>query len=139
MQKHWGWWIGDDDEHYSSGPHPTREDAIRTAKNDQMGYCDEEQTVAFCLIEAQSGPIQFAPLFNAHEWLEWIDENDLSELWGESGASKLDTLSDDDIASLQQYVFSAIQTWQVGRNVQIVPYIFSATRNFEFVIEPVAQ
>lgn len=133
--QNWGWWIGDDHEHYSSGPHATREDAIRTAKNDKMGYCGEGKTVAFCLVEAQSGPIDFAPLFDARDWLDWVDENQLCDLWGED-ESKLDELSEDDISSLQKHVFSAIQMWQVGRKVQIVPYIFSNSRNTEFLIVP---
>lgn len=132
--QNWGWWIGDNDDHYSSGPHATRDHAILAAKFERMGFEAEDQTVAFCIVEAQSNPIEFAPLFDAREWLEWVDENKLSDLWGESGESRLDQLGETDIDNLQDKVVAAIQSWQVGLKVQILPYIFSNTRNAEFLI-----
>ena len=102
----WGWWIGDNDDHYSSGPHATRDHAILAARFERIGYDSEEKTVAFCIVEAQSKPINFAAMFDAREWLEWIDENKLVDLWGENGDTRLDQLGEADISDcyLREYL-----------------------------------
>jgi hypothetical protein len=137
--QNWGWWIGDDEDCYSSGPHTTRSHAIQAAQYAGMGFEPEDQTISFCIVEAQSNPIEFAPLFDAREWLDLVGEDKLSALWSANGANPLEQLDGSDIDDLQNKVVAAIQSWKVGRKIHILPYAFSKTRNAEYLILPAAN
>jgi len=121
-QKDWGWWIGRDDEVYTSGPE-TYEDAVRIAREEYEGAH---------ICEAHKVHVPLASMFDAHGWLENCEEQVWDECVGENGDVLFD-MTPEDCNALQFAVREAIAKWQADRGLIFMPFMFTEARNHAYI------
>ncbi len=121
-QKDWGWYVGRDEEVYTSGPE-TRENAIRIAR-------DEYEGAHIC--EAYKAPVSLASMFDAHGWLEDCEDAAWEVHIGENGDLLFD-VTPEDREALQVAVRAAIEKWQAERGLTFMPFMFTEARNHEYI------
>jgi hypothetical protein len=121
-EKDWGWYIGRDDEVYTSGPE-TYDDAVMIAREEYEGAH---------ICEAYKAPVQIASLFDAHDWLERCEDQVCDDYIGENGDVLFDVTPEDRDA-LQLAVRHAIKKWQAERKLVFTPFWFTETRNHQYI------
>ena len=123
--KPWGWWGGSNDEHYSGGPFDAREEAVEYVRESyEEGY----------VVEAYISDIDLSKQFCADSWLERVDEHLFEECSGENGPdSFIEDITDDQVKDLQKVVREAVAMWQAQNQIVITPYLFTGSRNEEFI------
>lgn len=124
-EKDWGWWVGRSEEIYTSGPE-TYEGAVQVAR-------DEYEGAHIC--EAYKSPVSLASMFDAHGWIEDCEDRAWEDHVGESGDILFD-VSPEDQGALQSAVRAAISKWQTDRNLTFMPFMFTETRNHEYIPAP---
>ena len=122
----WMWWAGRDDELYSLGPFDTREEAFRSG---QECYSEE----GFHIVEAiQIRDVRLAAQFDAHDFLERVEDEACDEYSGPGG----DTVFDMDVKQrdrMQVAVRDAIEAWQTAERLTFKSFMFQRQRNEEFI------
>lgn len=121
-EKDWGWYVGRDDEVYTSGPE-TYEDAVRIAREEYEGAH---------ICEAYKAPVPLASMFDAYDWLERCEEQVWDEYVGENGDCLFD-LTTEQIKSLQDTVRAAIEKWQTENGLTFMPFMFTEARNHAYI------
>jgi hypothetical protein len=121
-EKDWGWYIGRDEEVYTSGPE-TYDEAVRIAREEYEGAH---------ICEAYKAPVPLASFFDAHGWLEQCDEQAWDDYIGENGDVLFD-VTPEDREALQVAVRAAIEKWQSDRKLVFMPFMFTETRNHEYI------
>ena len=124
-QKDWGWYIGRDDEVYTSGPE-TYEDAVRIAREEYEGAH---------ICEAYKTPVALASMFDVHDWLEQCEDQVWDEYVGENGDQLFD-MTPDQKKSLQDTVRAAIGAWQTENKLTFMPFMFTESRNHQYIAAP---
>jgi hypothetical protein len=124
-EKDWGWYVGRDDEVYTSGPE-TYEDAVRIAREEYEGAH---------ICEAYKAPVPLASMFDAHDWLEECEERVWDEYVGQNGDCLFD-LTPEQTKSLQNTVRAAIEKWQTENGLTFMPFMFTESRNHEYISAP---
>jgi hypothetical protein len=124
-QKDWGWYIGRDEEVYTSGPE-TYEDAVRIAREEYEGAH---------ICEAYKAPVPLASFFDVHGWLEQCEDQTWDEYVGENGDALFD-VTPEDREALQVAVRAAIEKWQSDRGLVFMPFMFTECRNHQYIPAP---
>lgn len=121
-QKDWGWYVGRDDELYTSGPEEY-EDAVRIARDEYGGAY---------ICEAYKAPVRLSSMFDVHGWLEQCEDRVWEECIGENG-DKLFDMTPEQSKSLQDVVRAAIDKWQAKSNLTFMPFMFTECRNHDYI------
>lgn len=117
----WGWyWSSCEGEPYT-GPHDTRDDAIKAAK--ESVFADE----AVYLIEARKTATSIAKQIPAYKVVDFVIEN-IADLGDESGENLPDIDEESDLVL-------AIRKAIKSHDEAIIPFAFDQTRNEE-ILEP---
>jgi len=122
-EKDWGWYIGRDDEIYTSGPE-SKECAMRIAREEYEGAH---------ICEAYKEPVSLSSMFDACEWIEDCEDKVWDECVGENGDILFD-MTPEDRDSLQVAVRAAIAKWQADRKLVFMPFMFTEARNHEYIM-----
>lgn len=121
----WKWWVGSDGETYDSGPLETRDEAVRIASEEMDGGH---------IVEAYQEPIDLSKSFSASSWLEETDERLLEDFGGENGPdSFLCAITKEQEHDLEECIRMTIERWQKRHSISVVPWLFSAARNHEYI------
>jgi hypothetical protein len=121
-KKDWGWYVGHDDEVYTSGPE-TYEDAVRIAREEYEGAH---------ICEAYKDPVPLSSMFDVHNWLEQCEERACEEYLGEDGRELFDVTTEQ-ATELQGAVRAAIEKWQSENKLTFTPFMFTEARNHEYI------
>lgn len=124
----WKWYVGHSNEEYSSGPFDTREEAIYIAKEEYGGGY---------IVEAYKTPFNLANQFEVDRFLEDVEDNNY-ELANPDGGALIDITKDQE-KDLQAMVRQAITDWQQKHNLVFMPWMFTDSRNEEFISGEVAD
>ena len=121
-KKDWGWYIGCDEEIYTSGPE-TYDDAVRIAREEYEGAH---------ICEAYKEPVRLSKFFDAGYFLELCNEHAWDDYIGENGDVLFD-VTPEDCEALQLAVRTSIEKWQAERNLVFTPFMFSECRNHQYI------
>lgn len=119
----WGWWVGSNEEWYSTGPLASRDDAIAGGKAEYPGE-------TFCIVEALPQSLSFsaenlidAQYFEADDLFSYEDGNDPDR------KGKPEVIKEAN-AELQALLDQWCDKW---RHTFVTPSLFAATRNGETI------
>lgn len=124
----WKWYAGPNEEFFSEGPFDTKDQAI-SAGADSFGE-------SFHILEAIKEPIllsNFIP--DGGYLLEWADEAAM-ELGDPDSGDPIFDLPQDKVESLTTCVKEAVNRWQAEQGLVFMPWVFSHTRNEEYIELP---
>lgn len=118
----WKWYVGNDEAIYTSGPYDTREEAVQIARDEfEGGY----------IIEAYKLPVELSAFFDANRFLE--DAEELAyDLTNELGDPIFDPTGAQ-IDDLEKRIRVAIKQWQEDHKLVFMPFMFTGTRNGEYI------
>lgn len=140
----WAWYAAfDGGERYDIGPCDSRAAAVIEAVIDGTGeYSDDDVNwrTAFVVAECQENHADLAEWFEVQTWLagvrERMDGNNCGAN-GDGGNHPLDTLTDEQVASLEASVRLAIRHWQARHGLALRSDYFAGTRNHRAVDIPI--
>lgn len=122
----WAWYAGYNDEEYCIGPLPTRDCAIDEARSDGLDGGD-----GFFITEARKDPLRLSREFSA-DWLLNQAEDNVCDFANESGDPIFEVTTEQE-KDLEFVVRAAIDRWQKRHDLTFVPWVFTQTRNEEFI------
>lgn len=118
----WYWWVGRDEEVYTDQC-DSREEALEVVNSDY-------DTAYIC--EAIKRQLKLADIFDAGRFLEDSNENVYDDYIGENGDTLFEATNEQQ-KDLQEMVCAAMDAWQKKHSLRFVPFMFSETRNEEYV------
>lgn len=118
----WFWWVGRDEEIYHTQC-GSREEAMQIVNSDY-------DTAYIC--EAIKRPLKLADLFDAGRFFDDSNDNVYDDCIGENGDT-IFAATHEQQKDLQEIVCAAMDAWQEKHGLQFVPFMFSETRNEEYV------
>lgn len=118
----WTWWAGSSEEVYSTEC-SSREEAQETVI---------EEYGEGWICEAITSPIKLDECFDAHRFIEDLENDKYDEWVGENGDTVLD-IDRNQMIDLQDTVRTAIKSWQDKHELTFHPFLFSSQRNVEYI------
>lgn len=118
----WQWYVGHDEEVYTSGPYDTRDEAAYIAREEYGGGH---------IVEAKRCALELSKEFGVGDFLERIDEAHY-DFQNENGDPVFD-ISTEAQSRLEICVRATITQWQKDEALTFVPGAFSAQRNEEWI------
>lgn len=119
------WWAGSDEQHFDS-EYSTREEAIEVGKDE---YDHED---GFHICEAIVKEQRLSEYFCIEWFMEYAEERAYDLHTGES-EDELFKLKKEEQASLEFAIKSSIEKWQVDNKKTFIPFMFTHTRNSEYI------
>lgn len=126
MSENWKWWVGSNDERFSTEC-DTREEAVRIAR-------EEYEDGAYIVEAIKPGNILLSNYFRADRFIEEADE----QAYDHHGDPEGDSYVFEDVhgsvaADLQATVRAAIDEWQARHGLIFTGFKFLKQRNDEFI------
>lgn len=118
----WQWYVGHDEEFYTSGPYDTRDEAAYIAREEYGGGY---------IVEAKRCALELSKEFGVGAFLERTEESNY-EFQNENGDLVFDVPTGAQ-SRLEVCVRAAIAQWQKDEALTFVPWAFSAQRNEEWI------
>ena len=123
----WSWWVGKDDERYTTEC-DTREEAVMIAREEyEGGY----------IVEARKPDnIPLSRYFGADQFIEDAEDNAYEDHADEESGVPVFDVTPDHIKDLQAMVGAAIDEWQAKHGLVFSAFKFSASRNEAWIAGP---
>lgn len=128
QEKGWSWWVGSNEETYSTEC-ATREMALDIVASE---YHDDGVGAFIC--EARQDPLDLALYFDAPSFLESADESACELI--PDGGDPLFEVTPEQGEALEVAVRDAIRKWQADHGLVFTPFMFTASRNAEYLPPP---
>ena len=124
----WKWWTGHGGEHYTSGPHDSREAAIEAGRDE---FCGE----AFDICEAKQNPLKLSQWINVERMVVDADESvgDSDRVCGEFDEPPYFPVTPEQEKDLTERIKRACDEWQAAYGLVFTVRTFSDVRNHETI------
>lgn len=117
----WKWYVGSCEEEFHTTC-DTREEAVAAAKDYEGAF----------IVEATTGRVLLSGYFDAELFIESAND-DAYDLVDPNTGDPIFDVQDDQLSDLQDMVRATIDAWQQKHALKFVPWVFSATRNLEWI------
>ncbi|MBN2759497.1 MAG: hypothetical protein JXQ79_03270 [Rhodobacteraceae bacterium] len=125
--ENWSWWVGRDEERYTTEC-ATKEEAVYIAREKYEGaYICEAQKLA---------NIKLSGYFDADFFVENAEDNAYDDHGDHESDDVIFDVTPDQRRDLDAMVRAAIDAWQEKHGLKFTGFLFSASRNHEYIDGP---
>lgn len=123
----WSWWVGHDDERYTTEC-GSRDEAVQVAKNEyDGGYICEAK---------KPSNIKISRYFDGHMFAENAEDSASEDHGDPEGGDEIFKITPDQRKDMQIMVRAAMDAWQEKHGLTFTGFQFSASRNHEHIPAP---
>ena len=123
----WTWWVGHDEEFYTTEC-ADRDEAVSIAREEYDGAH---------ICEAQKpANIKLSRYFDAHLFVENAEDNAYDDHGSFESDNLIFDVTPDQRKDLEEMVRSAIDAWQGKHGLKFTGFLFTASRNHEYIAGP---